>query len=72
MAISWVTLDHVDEVAERVATSREIIIHARECGMSPTYAQVFRQYRWWLRWHTGAITKGYLMRATGIRSSHVR
>lgn len=68
MAQSYVIVDHIDEAAERLATAREIIVHAREVGMSPTYAQVLGNYRWWLRWHTGAITLGYLRRATGVRS----
>lgn len=55
-----------EDMAERTAITRSIIIHARAMGLNPTREHVQKNYRWWVRWHTGAIPMGYLIKTTGI------
>ncbi len=57
-----------EQVAARILLCEQIAERARARGLDVNLARVQRNYLWWLRWYTGAISTGYLMRATGVRS----
>jgi hypothetical protein len=62
-----------EQVAARILLCKQIADRARGRGLDADLSRVQRNYLLWLRWYTGAISTGYLMRATGVRSiGHAR
>jgi hypothetical protein len=62
-----------EQVAARLLLCEQIVARARTRGLDATVAKVNRNYLWWLRWYTGAISTGYLIRATGVKGiQHAR
>lgn len=50
----------------------EIQMHALSVGLDASIAMVDRHFPWFIRWHGGAISTGYLMKQTGVRKRQNR